>query len=72
MLNYYRGCNYATKYAIYGTLFGLCFPVLSIILISNFEQTPTIGDFLAAIPLAHNNRLMYVIDMAPVITGILA
>jgi diguanylate cyclase (GGDEF)-like protein len=67
-----RHWNEATKYTIYGVLFGLCFP-LGAILFLHFTQALSGADTWAEIiRSAHDNRLLFLIDTAPLFLGIVA
>jgi diguanylate cyclase (GGDEF)-like protein len=72
MLKNSRNCSYATKYAVYGVLFGCCFPVLSIVFLYGFDQTQIAPHLLGMIQQAHHNHLLYIVDTAPFFLGIVA
>ncbi|MES2364937.1 MAG: EAL domain-containing protein [Pseudomonadota bacterium] len=59
------------KYTIYGVLFGLCFP-LGAILFLYFTHALGMGNWIEIIRNAHDNRLLYLIDTAPVFLGLVA
>lgn len=60
------------KYTVYGVAFGLCFPLCAILCLyftNTLTGTDTLMDILQA---AHQNRLLFLIDTAPVFLGIVA
>lgn len=62
----------ADKYTLFGTLFGLCFPIGSIAFLyatGELHYTPGLIGILRA---AHRNPLLYVIDTAPLFLGLFA
>jgi diguanylate cyclase (GGDEF)-like protein len=59
----------AKCYTIYGVLFGMCFPLLAVVLLYFTQGNNSFADAIYA---AHNNPLLYLIDTAPVVLGIIA
>lgn len=62
----------ATKYTFYGAFFGLCFPVGAIIFLYLTGDLPGGSSPVAIFMSAHENRLLYVIDTAPVFLSLFA
>ncbi|TDY04355.1 putative bifunctional diguanylate cyclase/phosphodiesterase [Thiohalophilus thiocyanatoxydans] len=62
----------ATKYTIYGTLFGLCFPVGAIIFLYLMGDIPADLNPVSILANSHENRLLYIIDTAPFLLGLFA
>jgi diguanylate cyclase (GGDEF)-like protein len=58
-----------TKYTLYGTLFGLCFPVVSVVYLCLMNEITDTTDLATIIVAAHKNSLLYVIDSAPLFLG---
>lgn len=67
-----RGFTEATKYTVYGALFGLCFPVGSIAFLYFIGDLPGVNSLAEAVRAAHANSLLYVIDSAPFFLGLFA
>ena len=64
--------NETTKYTIYGVLFGLCFPIGSIVFLYLINELPESSGWLQLVVAAHNNSLLWVIDTAPLFLGLFA
>ncbi len=63
----------ATKYTLYGALFGLCFPLGSLVLLFASGQLDRARDLVELVSIAHAaNPLLYVIDSAPLFLGVFA
>jgi diguanylate cyclase (GGDEF)-like protein len=58
-----------TKYTLYGTLFGLSFPVVSVVYLCFMNEISDTSDLVTIIVAAHKNSLLYVIDSAPLFLG---
>lgn len=67
-----RHWNEATKYTIYGVLFGLCFPLGAILFLHFTQALPGADTWAEIVRSAHNNRLLFLIDTAPLFLGIVA
>lgn len=67
----WRSLSEATKYTVYGALFGLCFPVGAIVFLCVIGEARASG-VTAAIASAHHNYLLYIIDTAPFFLGLFA
>ena len=61
-----------TKYTIYGTVFGLCFPLGAIAFLYFMKEISDTSSLLAVIAGAYNNHLLYVISSAPLFLGLFA
>lgn len=61
-----------TKYTIYGALFGLCFPIGSVVFLYFMGELSDASDISSIIARAHDNSLLYVIDSAPFFLGLFA
>lgn len=59
------------RYAVLGALFGLCFPIGSMVFLL-LTEVPHHGDLFASVRECHRNSLLYVIDTAPLFLGIFA
>lgn len=59
-----------TKYTVYGTLFGLCFPVGAVAFIYIIGEIGAHDSPYSLVALAHQNSLLYIIDMAPFFLGL--
>lgn len=64
--------NETTKYTIYGALFGLCFPIGSIVFLCLMNEITDTSDWWAVLAEAHSNSLLWVIDSAPLFLGLFA
>ena len=64
--------NETTKYTLYGALFGLCFPIWSIIFLYFMGETANTSGVLPILAEAHQNSLLWVIDTAPLFLGLFA
>lgn len=64
--------NEATKYTIYGALFGLCFPAGAIIFLILTGEISVSLNPVFIVAKAHNNHLLYIIDTAPLLLGLFA
>lgn len=62
----------ADKYTLYGAVFGICFPVFSILFLFVVEGFGAAGSLVEIIRQAHENILLYVIDTAPLFLGLAA
>ena len=62
----------ANKYTLYGAVFGLCFPVCSILFLMVVEDFGSANTFIEVVRHAHNNMLLFVIDTAPLFLGLAA
>lgn len=62
----------ATKYTVYGTAFGLCFPLGAVILLYVTGDLSAQHGPWAVVVRAHDNSLLYVIDSAPFFLGLFA
>ena len=62
----------ATKYTLYGALFGLCFPVGAVVFLYAIGDISGALDPAAIIAQAHRNSLLYIIDSAPFFLGLFA
>ena len=54
-------------YALFGALFGFCFPLMAFVIDSIIEDTP-----IFEIISSHSNPMFFIIDSAPVILGLFA
>jgi len=61
---------YTKRYALFGILFGLAFPVIGILLTIYTSKIPF--TFATLIRIQVNNPLLWVIDTAPVVLGVIA
>ena len=61
-----------TTYTLYGVLFGLCFPVASVGFLYFMNEIGDVSDLAAIIAAAHQNKLLYIIDSAPLFLGVFA
>jgi diguanylate cyclase (GGDEF)-like protein len=64
--------NETAKYTIYGVLFGLCFPIGSVVFLYLMNEIADTSDWLTIIAEAHHNSLLWVIDSAPLFLGLFA
>ena len=64
-----KNMSEANSYTVYGVLFGICFPLAAIVILY-FTQS-YIG-WENVINNAHTNPLLYLIDTAPLVLGIIA
>ena len=62
----------ANKYTLYGAVFGICFPVFSILFLFFVEDFGAASTLVEVIRQAHANSLLYVIDTAPLFLGLAA
>ncbi len=63
----------STKYSLYGTVFGLCFPVGSFVFLGAIGEVSLAHGILAAVRQSHAaSPLLYVIDTAPLFLGLFA
>lgn len=62
----------ANKYTLYGAVFGLCFPVFSVLFLLLIEGAGSDKSLLGIIKQAHTNYLLFVIDTAPLFLGLAA
>ena len=63
----------SARYTLFGTLFGLCFPVGSIVFLRLTGQIPGARGFIGMLAAAHAScPLLYVIDSAPIFLGLFA
>lgn len=60
------------KYALYGALFGLCFPLGSVLFLRMVGQIPPAEGLAGVLQAAHRHILLYVIDSAPLFLGFFA
>lgn len=67
-----RNWSEANKYTIYGMLFGLCFPLCAILFLHFTHALAGAGSWIEILRHAHDNRLLFLIDTAPVFLGIVA
>lgn len=67
-----RSWNETVRYALYGALFGLCFPVGSVLFLRLAGQLGPVTGFADLITAAHQHILLYVIDSAPLFLGFVA
>ena len=59
----------ANKYTLYGVLFGTCFPISARVLLYFTQADST---WITLIYYVHTNPLLYLIDTAPVVLGLIA
>lgn len=59
----------ANKYTIYGIVFGICFPISACVIIYFSGNNSNWNTLLFS---AHNNPLLYLIDSAPFVLGVIA
>lgn len=64
--------NQANRYTLFGVLFGLCFPVGSVLFLFLINQLGDAESLVEIVRNAHKNPLLFVIDTAPVFLGIFA
>lgn len=64
-----RTLSEANKYTIYGILFGTCFPLAAHLLL---YITQTDSSWHTLLYTAHTNPLLYLIDSAPIVLGLVA
>ena len=64
--------NETTKYTLYGALFGLCFPVGSIVFLGLMNEIKDTSSLLAILAASHDHSLLWVIDSAPLFLGLFA
>ena len=64
--------NETTKYTLYGALFGLCFPIGSIVFLCLMNEITDTSSLLTILTAAHDNSLLWVIDFAPLFLGLFA
>lgn len=67
-----RNWSETNKYTIYGVLFGLCFPLGAILFLYLTHALAGTGNWIETIRKAHDNRLLFLIDTAPLFLGIVA
>jgi diguanylate cyclase (GGDEF)-like protein len=64
-----RNWSEANKYTLYGVLFGLCFPVAACFVLCITQSDATWAKTILS---AHSNPLLYLIETAPVVLGLIA
>ena len=67
-----RQLSEANKYTIYGAIFGICFPIGSILFLYVMHELGNPNSLFEMVVRAHNNSLLYVIDTAPFFLGLFA
>jgi len=67
-----RNWSETNKYTLYGVLFGLCFPLGAILFLYLTHVLAGAGNWIEIIRNAHDNRLLFLIDTAPLFLGIVA